>query len=77
MKRKRPTTPQIPQKTMIELADEYEAQIPILEKVLEELNGKYKVEPYNAYILKDICTVEDMLCDIKRSIHEMRYYYEK
>lgn len=77
MKRKRPTTPQIPSKTLNELADEYEAQIPVLEKILVELKGKSRAEPYNAYLQRDISTVEDMLCDLKRSIHEMRHYYDK
>ena len=76
MNRKGPTTPQRPRKTLNELADEYEAQIPVLEKILEELKCRCRTEPYNAYLQRDISTVEDMLCDLKRSIHEMRHYYD-
>lgn len=77
MNRQRPKTPLSPRKTLNELADEYEAQIPVLERILEELKSKCKAEPYNAYLQRDISTVEDMLCDLKRNIHEMRHYYDK
>lgn len=65
-----------PPKTLSELADEYEEQIPVLEGILEKLNKKLRTASNRQAVKHDIAIVEEMLFDLRCNIHTMRTYYD-
>ena len=65
-----------PKKTLSELADEYEQQIPVLEEMLANLKQEMKTTTNRKAVARKIYLVEDSLCEVHWAINQMRSYYE-
>lgn len=71
-------TPELPpKKTLSELADEYEANIPLLEKMLSDLKQEKLTAPNRRAVMDKISIVEDMILETRFVVRDMRSYYDK
>lgn len=76
MPNKNPNPNLPPHKTLAELADEYEQQVPVLEKMLDRLNAQLRTASNRALLKHKIAVIDDMLLELKENIYAMRTYYD-